>query len=100
LGGDGNDLLLGGSGNDKLYGDAGNDLLVGGSGKDTLAGGTGKNKLIQGSSKYEEFKWHKHKSCHETKVSPCASWVSHFVSDFAISNDTHHPNSGIKIVLP
>jgi Ca2+-binding RTX toxin-like protein len=99
-GGDGNDLLLGGRGSDKLYGGAGNDLLVGGFGKDTLDGGTGKDTLIDWSGKYNDYKGHGHKACHETKVSPCASWVKHFVSDLAISNDTHHPNAGIKIVLP
>jgi Ca2+-binding RTX toxin-like protein len=86
-------------GNDTLRGDAGNDLLVGGSGKDILDGGTGKNKLIQGSSKYEEFKWYEHKPCHETKIDPCASWVKHFISDLAITDNTHNPNSGIQVML-
>jgi len=100
LGGDGNDVLFGGRGNDKLYGGAGNDLLVGGPGKDTLDGGTGKDTLIDWSGKYDDYKGYGNKACRETKVDPCASWVKLFVSDLAISNDTHHPNSGIKIVLP
>jgi PKD repeat protein len=99
-GGAGNDMLLGGSGNDKLYGGADNDLLVGGPGKDILDGGTGKDVLIDWSINYDDYKGHGHKGCHETKVSPCASWVKYFVSDLAISNDTHHPNTGVKIVLP
>jgi Ca2+-binding RTX toxin-like protein len=100
LGGDGNDLLFGGRGNDKLYGGTGNDLLVGGLGKDTLDGGTGKDSLFDWSGAYDDDNRHGHKACHETKISPCASWVKHFVSDLVITNDTYHPNSGIKIVLP
>jgi 6-phosphogluconolactonase (cycloisomerase 2 family) len=100
LGGDGNDLLFGGRGNDKLYGSTGNDLLVGGLGKDTLDGGIGKDTLIDWSGKHDDFKRHGHKACHEPKISPCASWVKHFVSNLLITNDTHHLNSGIKIVLP
>jgi Ca2+-binding RTX toxin-like protein len=100
LGGDGNDVVFGGRGNDKLYGGAGNDLLVGGLGKDTLDGGTGKDVLINWSGKYDDDKRHGHNACHETKVDPCATWVKHFVSGLANTNDTHHPNSGIKVVLP
>jgi len=99
LGGDGNDLLFGGRGNDKLYGGTGNDLLVGGLGKDTLDGGTGKDSLIDWSGAYDDHNRHGHKACHETKISPCASWVKHFVSGLANTNDTYHANSGIKVVL-
>ena len=100
LGGDGNDLLFGGRDNDKLYGGTGNDILIGGLGKDTLDGGTGKNRVVDWSGTYGDHNRHGHKSCHETKISPCASWVKHFVSGLADTNDTHHPNSGIKIALP
>ena len=100
LGGDGNDLLFGGRGNDKLHGGTGNDLLVGGLGKDTLDGGTGKDWLVDWSGTYDDHKRHGHNACHETGISPCASWVKHFVSGLADTNDTHHPNSGIKVVLP
>jgi Ca2+-binding RTX toxin-like protein/6-phosphogluconolactonase (cycloisomerase 2 family) len=100
LGGDGNDLLFGERGNDKLHGGTGNDLLVGGDGKDTLDGGTGKDVLVDWSGTYDDHKRHGHNACHETRISPCAPWVKHFVSDLVIINDTHHPNSSIKIVLP
>ncbi len=100
LGGDGNDLLFGGRGNDKLHGGTGNDLLVGGLGKDTLDGGTCKDWLVDWSGTYDDHKRHGHNACHETGISPCASWVKHFVSDLVTTNDTHHPNSCIKISLP
>jgi Ca2+-binding RTX toxin-like protein len=99
LGGDGKDVLLGGRGNDKLHGGAGNDLLVGGLGRDTLDGGTGKDTLIDWSGKHDDYKGHGHNAGHETKISPCATWVKHFVSDLAITDNTHNPNSGIKIVV-
>jgi Ca2+-binding RTX toxin-like protein len=99
-GGSGNDRLFGEGGNDKILGGDGNDLLVGGRGHDTLDGGAGRDRLVNWFGAYNDHKRHGHKACHETKISPCASWVKHFVSDFAKANDTHHANSGIKIVLP
>jgi Ca2+-binding RTX toxin-like protein len=99
-GGSGNDRLFGESGNDKILGGDGNDLLVGGRGHDTLDGGTGKDRLVDRYGTYDDHKRHGHKVCHETKISACPSWVKHFVSDLVITNHTHHPNSGIKIVLP
>jgi Ca2+-binding RTX toxin-like protein len=99
-GGSGNDRLFGESGNDKISGGDGNDLLVGGRGHDTLDGGAGKDRLVDWFGTYNDHKRHGHNACHETKISPCASWVKDFVSDFAKTNDTHHANSGIKIVLP
>ena len=109
FGGTGNDVIDGGSdhdrlfsecGNDKILGGDGNDLLVGGQGHDTLDGGAGKDRLVEWSGAYGDHKRYGHKSCHETKISPCASWVKHFVSHLVITNDTYHPNSGIKVVLP
>jgi hypothetical protein len=99
VGGDGDDVLFGQDGEDKIYGGAGRDLLVGGHGKDTLVGGPDKDKLIHGVSSYLDSKGHKEKGCYETKVEPCASWVKHFVSHLA-TDDTHNPNSDIKVVLP
>jgi Ca2+-binding RTX toxin-like protein len=99
LGGDGNDLLFGGRGNDKLHGGTGNDLLVGGLGKDTLDGGTGKDVRIDRSGTYDHHKRHGHNACLETRISPCASWVKHFVGDHSNNADPCNPNSGIKLVL-
>jgi Ca2+-binding RTX toxin-like protein len=100
VGGAGDDILFGQGGNDKLYGDADNDLLVGGYGKDALVGGPGKDKLIQGVSSYEDSKGRNHKGSHESKIDPCASWVKHFISDLAVTDNIYNPNSGIEVMLP
>ena len=99
VGGDGDDVLFGQDGDDKLYGGAGGDLLVGGHGKDTLVGGPDKDKLVHGVSSYLDSKGHKEKGCYDTKIEPSANWVKNFVSHLA-TDDTHNPNSDIKVVLP
>jgi Ca2+-binding RTX toxin-like protein len=86
----GNDLLIGSSGDDQLFGGPGDDKLIGGSGHDILEGGQGDDTLIDWSGKHK----HSHKS------SPCASWVTGFVTDLCGNNGTENPNDKIKITLP
>jgi Ca2+-binding RTX toxin-like protein len=86
----GNDWLIGGSGSDQLFGGSGDDKLIGGSGHDILEGGQGDDTLIDWSGKHK----HSHKS------SPCASWVTGFVTDLGGNNGKENPNAKIKIALP
>jgi Ca2+-binding RTX toxin-like protein len=73
-----------------LYGDGGDDKLIGGSGHDLLEGGSGDDTLIDWSGKHK----------HTRKSSPCASWVTGFVTDLGGNNGKGNPNAKIKITLP
>ena len=86
----GNDLLIGSSGDDQLFGGSGEDKLIGGSGHDILEGGQGDDTLIDWSGKHK----HSHKS------SPCASWITGFVTDLGGNKGKGNPNDNIKITLP
>jgi Ca2+-binding RTX toxin-like protein len=98
-GGSGADLLRGGGDNDYLDGDSGNDQIFGGNGDDKLIGGSGHDLLEGGSGDDTLIDWSgKHKHSH--KSSPCASWVTGFVTDLGGNNGKGNPNDKIKITLP